>query len=553
MTELRVRDLVTIADVTLRLGRGLNVLTGETGAGKSMIVDALGLALGGRADSAMIRPGAGKAIVEAVIEPVPRRVLSELEELGLDPDEERLVIRREVSAEGRSRAWVNGSPTTIAALERLGGLLVDQHGQHQTVSLLRQAVQRDLLDAYAGAEGEARVVAAKHAELAGLTEREAELVERRESVRRRADYLRHVVQEIDAARLVEGEDQRLDQDIRRLAHAEELRSLAARVEAAIDGEDGAALAALADADRALKQLARLDPTTAEWSALVDAAYAALEELARSARGYGQGIEDDPARLGELETRRRKLDALSQKYGAGVAGVLAARAEAAAELDLLDTADLDLKTIAAERAAVEQTLAAAARELTVRRKAAGDKLARTVNRQLPKLGLVGGRFEVQAEPVAPIGPTGAETVQFTVQLNVGLEARPIGKAASGGELSRIMLALTVALARQDGVPTLVFDEIDQGVGGEVGGQVAQALADVAGRHQVLVITHLPTIAARADRHLVVSKRTRGGLATSDVSELLGEDRVEELARMLGDPDSESARRHAIALLGAPARR
>jgi DNA repair protein RecN (Recombination protein N) len=547
ITELRVRDLVTIADVTLPLGAGLNVLTGETGAGKSMVVDALGLLLGGRADTSAIRPGAGKAIVEAVFEPVSRSLRDSLEALGLDSPDDRIVIRREVSAEGRSRVWVNGSPTTVSALEQLGASLADMHGQHQTVSLLKPDVQRGLLDAFGDAAGEARAVASRHAELQALATREAELVERRDSVRRRADYLRHVVEEIDAARLDPGETERLDTEIRRLSHAEELRALAGRIDTAVDGEEQSALVALGEADRTFRLLERLDPALGEWRTLLDQAYAALDELARLARGYGQDLEDDPERLQHLESRQRVIERLCQKFGETTLAVLDARRDAAAELDLLDTADLDLRTIAAERRVAEEALGVAAAALTRRRKAASAKLVRAVNRMLPKLGLSGGRLDVVFEPLDAIGPTGAETVTFTVQLNVGLEARPIHRAASGGELSRIMLALTVALARQDGIPTLVFDEIDQGVGGEVGVTLGQALAEVGERHQVLVITHLPTIAARADRHLLVSKRTKDGLATSDVARLHGEDRVVELARMLGGADSDVARRHAMSLL------
>ena len=547
ISELRVRDLVTVADATLHLGPGLNVLTGETGAGKSMLVDALALLLGGRAESGAVRPGAQKAIIEGVFEGLPRRIKAVLESLGLDPEDDRIVVRREVSAEGRSRAWVNGSPTTVAALEQLGGALADLHGQHQTVSLLQPETQREVLDGFAGAVAEARQVAECHAGLGRLQEEERQLIDRREAVRKKADYLRHVVQEIDAAKLQVGEDERLDQDIRKLANAEELRSLGDRVAGALDEDDGA-LKGLHAAEQAFGRLERVDPAVADWRMLIDQAYAALEELARQARDYARAIEDDPSRLRDLETRRGVLDRLGQKYGASIDAVLATRVESAGELDLLDAAAFDLKALAARREAAERELKSLAKDLTERRRIGGDRLARAVNRQLPKLGLPGGRFEVMLVPAAQIGGYGAEAVVFSVQLNVGLEARPVHKAASGGELSRLMLALTSALARQDAIPTLVFDEIDQGVGGEVGAQVGEALADAARRHQVLVITHLPTIAARADRHLVVSKRAKAGIATSAVEVIHGEDRVGEIARMLGDADSDSARRHALALLG-----
>lgn len=547
ISELRVRGLVTVEDATLGLASGLNVLSGETGAGKSMVVDALALLLGGRADTSLIRPAASKAIVEGVFEPIPKAVKPLLEELGLDAADEALVIRREISAEGRSRAWVNGSPTTVTALEQLGGRLADLHGQHQTVSLLKPATQRALLDAFAGALSEARVTSEAFLAVEAIRREEAELAARRDAAVKKADYLRHVVDEIDAVKPVDGEEERLDQEIRRLSHAEELRSLGLRLSSVLDGEAEGALPSLQSADRLLGQLERLDPTVGEWRALVDTAYATLDELARSAERYAQSIEEDPARLAEINLRRNLLDRLGRRYGASIAAVLAARAEAVAELDLIDRSDFDLETLGARRHAAEAALIHAARELSARRRLGGDKLARAVNRQLSKLGLPGGRFEVVLPPLDRIGPDGAETVQFTVQLNLGHEARPVDKAASGGELSRLMLALTVALARQDGVPTLVFDEIDAGIGGEVGRQVAEALAEVATRCQVLVITHLPTIAARADRHLLVTKRAKGGVATSSVTVLHGEDRVTELARMLGDPESTSARRHAAELL------
>ena len=552
IAELRVRDLATIADVTLPLGPGLNVLTGETGAGKSMLVDALSLLLGGRADSGAIRPGKARAVVEGVIEEVPAGLRARIEAMGLDLDEGRLVVRREIAAEGRSRGWVNGSPTTAGILAELGSVLVDLHGQHDAQSLLRADTQRDLLDAFGESSGERRVVAEAVASLNGIREQEAALTARREEVRRRADYLRHVVTEIDAARLSPGEEESLELEARRLGHAEQLIGAALRIADALDGERGSALGAVGQAERSLGQLERTDPTVGEWRELLDGAYANLSELARTAREYAGSLEDDPGRLEELEARRDLLYRLRQKYGESLAAVLATHDSAAAELDLLDTADLDLRALAARRAAAAETVTRAASELTARRSAAAERLARSVNRLLPKLGLAGGRLIVALQPLPAPAAFGAESIQFLVQLNAGMEERPLTRVASGGELSRLMLALKVVLARHDAVPTLVFDEVDQGIGGEVGGQVGAALADVAERHQVLVITHLPQIAARADRHLVVSKKARGGVATSDVEWIHGEDRVAELARMLGDPDGETARRHALAMLGTTAR-
>ena len=547
LTELRVRGLATIADVTLPLGPGLNVLTGETGAGKSMLVDALALLLGERAASGSVRPGAGKSIVEGVFEGVDKVTRQRIESLGLDLEDGRVIVRREVSGEGRSRAWVNGSPTTASVLGQLGALVVDLHGQHETQSLLRPDAQRDILDAFAHAEPERDAVAEAHAALAALRSEETALAARRDEVRRRADYLRHVVTEIDAAKLKAGEEETLQVEARRLSQAGALAEHAQRIADALEGDAGNALGALGTADRALASLEKVDPDVLSWREMLDAAYANLAELARQASAYADEVEEDPARLAEVERRRDQLFRLGQKYGLTTDAVLATRNESAAELELLDTADVDLRALAARRAAAEAALAAAADALTARRAEAAERLARGVTRLLPKLGLPGGRLSAALVPLPETGPHGRESVQLQVQLNVGLEAKPLARVASGGELSRLMLALKVVLARHDAIATLVFDEVDQGIGGEIGAQVGDALAEVAARHQVLVITHLPQIAARADQHLVVSKDARGGLATSDVDAIHGEDRVAELARMLGDTEGTAARRHAQELL------
>jgi len=348
LAELRVRDVTTIADVSLPLGPGLNVLTGETGAGKSILVDALGLLLGGRGDSGVVRPGAGRAVVEGAFEGLSRALTRRVEALGVDVDEGRIVIRREVSAEGRSRAWINGSPTTIGVLAALGGLLVDLHGQHETVSLLKPETQRDILDAYAQAGTERETVAAAHAALADLREQEAGLASRLEEVRRRADYLKHVTDEIAAARLKPGEDESLALEAKRLAHAGSLEEQARILSEAIDGEDAGALRSLTAAERALGQLERVDPELGAWRELLDGAYAQLSEVARLAGAYADEVERDPARLESVERRRDLLFRLQQKHGGTLEAVLETHRAAAAELELLDTADADLRALAARR-------------------------------------------------------------------------------------------------------------------------------------------------------------------------------------------------------------
>jgi DNA repair protein RecN (Recombination protein N) len=546
LTSLRIRDLATIADVTLELGEGLNVLTGETGAGKSMLVDALALLLGDRADRAAVRPGATKAVVEGELSALPKSALTGLEQSGLDADD-HLVIRREVTAEGRSRAWINGSPTTVGVLATLGATLVDLHGQHQTLQLLEPVEQRALLDAFGDALPAADAVAAAWRDLGVLRADRDALVARRDEAQRRADWLRHVVDEVDAARLKPGEDETLDRDINRLAQAGTLGDEARRLAEALDGDEASARTAVAAAERALNALERHDPDVGSWRELLDGAYAQLDELARLANQYAETIADEPARLAELERRRDLLFTLKRKHGPELAEVIATRDRARAELDLLDSAAFDLRALEARLDAATAALVGLGATLTARREAAASRLARDVTKLLPDLGLVGGRMTVALVPLMDVREHGAEEVTFLVQLNAGMEPRPLARVASGGELSRLMLALKVVLARQDAVPTLVFDEIDQGIGGEVGGRVGAALAQVATRHQVLVITHLPQIAARGDRHLRISKATRAGIATSDVARLHGEDRVMELARMLGG-DGEAERALARALLG-----
>ena len=545
LTELRVRDLAVIADVTLPFQPGLNVLTGETGAGKSMVVDALALLLGERASADIVRPGAEKTIVEGAFEfgtAAHRHLLSPFAALGVELEEGRLVLKREVLREGKSRAWVNGSPVTIGVLSEIGSLLVDLHGQHETQSLLRPEAQRDMLDAYADADVERVAVRDAHARLKELEQREAELTNRQADVRKKADYLRHVLQEIESAKPKLGEDEALEVEAKRLAHAEELGRLARELEEAVDA------AGLTKAQKILASLLRVDPSVGTWQQLLDAAFASAAELAQAARTYASDIEADPERLSAVEQRRDLLYRLQQKHGPTIADLLAARDTAARELELLDTADLDLRTIAADREKASEEFKRATEALTAKRTAGAKKLARAVNKLLPSLGMEGGRFAATLRPRTTHHAQGAEDVIFEVRLNEGLESRPLARVASGGELSRLMLGLKVVLAAHDAVPTLVFDEVDQGIGGEVGGRVGQALVDVSreGR-QALVITHLPQIAVYADQHLVVAKGKKGGLATSDVEVVEGESRVKEIARMLGDADMATARRHAVELL------
>ena len=546
LTELRVRDLAVIADVTLPLQPGFNVLTGETGAGKSMLVDALALLLGERASSDVVRPGSEKTVVEGAFELSPSasvRLRPPLTDLGIETPDGLLVIKREVYPEGRSRAWVNGSPTTVGVLAQLGALLVDLHGQHETQSLLRGDAQRDILDAYGDAGVEAVAVRDAATRLRALERRESELHDRQDEVRRKADYLRHVVEEITRAAPKAGEDEALEVEAKRLTHADELGRLSRELEQTLE------TAGLGRAGKLLGSLERLDGSVAKWRELLDAVFANVAELTTAVRDYAAEIEADPGRLTTVEQRRDLLYRLQQKYGPSLPDVLATRDTSAKELELLDTADLDLRSIAEERETAARDFQRACAALTGKRQTGARRLEEAVNELLPALGMPQGRFAVRIVPRTTHSAQGAEDIVFEIQLNVGLDARPLARVASGGELSRLMLALKVVLAAHDAVSTLVFDEVDQGIGGEVGARVGEALAAVAGRpgRQVLVITHLPQIAASADHQLVIAKGAKGGVATSDVQVVTGDPRTRELARMLGDPDMATAVRHAEELL------
>jgi len=550
LTELRVRDVAVIADARLDLSAGLNVLTGETGAGKSLLVDALALLLGERASSDLVRAGAERASVEGAFDITGSAgFVAALAEHGIELDGGQLILKREVQVSGRSRAWVNGSPVTVGVLAEIGRRLVDLHGQHETQSLLRPEAQREILDAFADAVAEAAAVREAWDACQRLAAEQRELEARRSEARRRADYLRHVAEEIERARPRAGELEQLENEVRRLGHAEELGRVAEELAQLLDGDDRAASAALGHASRLVASLERIDPQGATgWREMLEAAVLNVQELSRAVSAYREGVELDPARLAGVERRRDLLFRLDQKYGPGLERVIAAGEEARTELGLLDTADTDLAAIGRRLEEAGGALGERCRALTAKRTTAARKLARAVTVRLGGLGMPDGKFRVAVTRLDAAARSGAESVEFMVQLNPGMDERPLARAASGGELSRIMLALKGELARHDAVPTLVFDEVDQGVGGHVAGRVAESLSGVAGRHQVVVITHLPQVAAAATHHLVVAKAAAGGVAQTDVRVVEGAERVEEIARMLGgDSSPATARRHAEELL------
>ena len=553
LTELRIRNFAIIEALALPLGPGFNVLSGETGAGKSIIVGALGLLLGERASVDLIRTGSDRATVEGVFDVADRpEIAAMLDERGIDLEEPLVVLKREIVGAGRARAWVNGTTVSASVLAEIGRLLVNLHGQHEAQTLLDTDAQRRILDAFAGATELAQQVHTAFDELAAVRREIADLRRRRAEAEKRADYLRHVAQEIEGAKLTEGEDVRLEDEARRLENAEELRELATGISGAIEGEEDTVLERLGTVERLLSHIQRVDPTLARLQELYDTAYYNLEALARELVEYESTVELDPARLDEVRRRRDLLFKLTKKHGATLAEVIETGRQARAELELVDSADLDLRTLETRERAAAGALTERAANLTALRSAAAERLGRAVDAVLPDLGMNDGRFIPALVPLPAVGADGAESVELRVSLNVGHEERPLARVASGGELSRVMLALKTILARLDRVPTLVFDEVDAGIGGRVGLQVGETMRRVASHHQVFAITHLPQIAARGHRHILVRKGARGGVTTADVVVLDGDERVTEIARMLGgDPESEVSRAHARELLDSAA--
>lgn len=551
LIELRIRGYAVVDDLTLQLTPGLNVLTGETGAGKSIIVGALSLLLGERASSTVVRTGQDRATVEAVfdVEGLPE-VVALVEEQGFRLDDGLLILRREVAAEGRNRAWVCGSPATAGAVGELGRALVDLHGQHEHQTLLRPRDQRAILDSFGDAEGAAARVTELYEALQALEHALEEREARARDVASRADFLRFQLSEIDEARPQPAEDETLEAEMGRHEHAEDLVQGASALNEALYQGDASITDRLAEARRTLQRLAGYDPELAPDVESLSEALHAVTDVGRRIGDYASSIDHDPERLEEVRTRLDRLFRLKRKYGPELADVLAMAQRVREELEELDEADHDVgllrRRIEDARAALDE----AAGRLSELRRSAAAGLGESVAAVLPDLGLPGASFEVRLTAHDVISAGGAESVEFLVATNKGFQPMPLSRVASGGELSRIMLALKSILASVDRVPVLVFDEIDAGIGGVVAGAVSQKLAQVATRHQVFVVTHLAQVASKAASHLLVAKDEGEGITSTQVTRLEGEARVQEIARMLGgDPDSAASREHARELLGA----
>ena len=556
LERLTIRDLALVERAEIGFGRGLTAVTGETGAGKSLTVEALALIVGGRADADIVREGAKACVVEGEFHlagDAAKRAGALLEEWGLEFDGETLIVRREVSAEGRSRASVNQSTVTLANLKRLGEQLLDLHGQHEHQSLLRDGAALATLDRLAGLEGER----ARFAEtLAALREAEGELGRLRESLAtfaERRDYLQAAAAELSEARLREGEEEELKSEAARLAHADRLRELASLASERLSEGEHAAVGSLGAARHAIEQASALDPSLADALAQLAEASIAAQESSRTLARYLDQLEADPERLEQVEQRRELYTRLTRKYRRPLADLLAWREELATELAQGQDADSALSRAEARVTKTEASCLAAGKVLTRKRTGAAKEWSATLTQELKPLGFPHARvvFEVVAVLDGRPTPTGLDEVTLAFTANPGEPARPLGKIASGGELSRVMLALKCALQARDRVDLLVFDEVDSGIGGAVAQAVGERLRSLSEHRQVVCVTHLALIAALAGHHLAVSKKVAACRTLASVALLEHAERIEELARMLaGERVTDTTRRQARELLGAP---
>ena len=567
LEELRITGLGVIESATLELGPGLTVITGETGAGKTMVVTALGLLLGGRGDSGAVRVGSASARVEGslAVASLPD-VVAAVDGAGGEVEDGHVLLARNLSAEGRSRAYVGGASVPVSRLADVAQPLVAVHGQSDQHRLLQPRAQRDALDAFGGASlagllGDYR---AGYAELRD-TERElAEVVATARERAREADLLRFGVQEIEAVAPRPGEDEALAEEEQRLGHADTLRAAAGSAREALSSDEGNpdALAAVAAARTLLDGVRDHDPAAGELADRVAEITYLLSDVAADVASYADGLEADPARLAVVSERRAALTALTRKYGETAAEVLAWAEASAARLADLDDTDDRITRLGERRDELRSRLGPAAAALSRARADAAATLSRQLTGELDSLAMPHAVLEIEvrqleAEDGLPVegrtlrfGASGVDEVELLLAANTGSEPRPLAKGASGGELSRVMLALEVALAGTSPVPTFVFDEVDSGVGGKAAVEVGRRLAALARTAQVLVVTHLPQVAAFADRHVVVHKDSDGSVTTSDLTVLDAEGREHELSRMFAGMDgSETALAHARELLEA----
>ena len=573
LTTLRIKNLALVADLTLELQPGCIVITGETGAGKSIIIGALNLVLGDRADRTLIRSGEDNCSVEAVFDVARLKapVKMFLEENGLEPCEDcQLVLKRTFTANGTNRQFVNGSPTTLSTLAAIGEWLVDMHGPHDHQSLLHPAKQLAILDAFGGLEKEREAFGELVRRRKALEAEKSALVVDEKTYVQQLDLLRFQVQEITAARLNPDEEMNVEQAHRRASNAARLLELSQAVLDLLAENENSVLTQAGVMGRTLQELQRVDTGAAGLAELHSQAVGTLRELQTELSRYAGKVEVDPARLSELEERLNLIHSLKRKYGASLADVIAFGDEVKRKLQSLESRDAELARLNAALLKLDAELLRTGGELSAKRRKVIPQLAKAAGRQLADLGFQQAKFDVAIstdrwgevtdepdltrqgekatarEDARPTRASGLDEIEFQFAPNPGEPARPLRAIASSGEMARVMLALKTVLAAEDEIPVLVFDEVDANVGGETANAVGEKMKQIAARRQVLCITHLPQVAAPADAHYVVTKQVKNGRTISEIRQLGDKERVAELARMLGG-QSEAARKHAEAML------
>jgi DNA repair protein RecN (Recombination protein N) len=550
LTRLQIRDLAIVESVELELGRGFTAFTGETGAGKSILVDALLLAVGGRADSGAVRHGAERAEVAASFEIATNTdAVAWLDEQQIAHDGE-VQLRRSTATDGRSRAWINGHAVPVQSLRALGEQLVDVHGQLEFQSLTRRGYQRTVLDGHGGHAAEVAQMRSAWRDWSTLEAEQSSLLSGNRDREHRLELLQHWVAELEALAPATGEPARLYEERKRMAALGRLADGSAQVEQLLSGEAGDVVGALGRAQALLRPLVVLDPVLAEPGRLLEEAVIAGREAVAALRRYADGLEADPARQEWIEGRLAALEDAARKHRVEVDDLPALRERLSDELAGLRGGAVDLATLARRLAAARSARDEAAGRLTAARRRAAATLDARVTALMQGLGMPGGRFATRVEPVPEdrCSESGADEVEFLVSANPGQPPRPLAKVASGGELSRISLALQVATVEAAHLPCLVFDEVDAGIGGAVAEMVGRQLRALSSAGQVLCVTHLPQVAAQADRQLRVVKATAAGSTRTSVVPLDDPGRIEEIARMLGGAEiTARTREHAREML------
>ncbi|MBP1654792.1 MAG: repair protein RecN [Bacteroidetes bacterium] len=546
LRSLHIRNYALIEEISVELPSGLVILTGETGAGKSILIGALGLLLGERASSDIVRSGAERAVVEGVFDAAGNgRLKRLLEGLGVEGNEE-VIVRREISAKGQSRCFVNDSPVTLAAQKQIGELLVDLHGQHEHQSLLRADTHIALVDDFGGLDGMVAEFRTAYDRLQDLSVRRNELQAREKQLREKREFYAFQLQDIDAVAPQPGEEEQLESELRILENSEKLFGATGTLYDILYGGDQSVHDQLVVVRNQLQNLAEIDRQFAATAAECASAEAIVKELAKFIQGYNARVEFAPERLEELRERLGRLAMLKKKYGGSLEAVLEHRTTIAREVELAENFDGVLETLELDLAAARRACLTLAERLSAKRHETARKIDRAIVGELSKLGIPGARFSTRIEQreAGGTGPAvqagrraialnarGYDTVEFAISTNRGEEERPLAKVASGGEISRVMLALKSILAKSDRLPVLVFDEIDVGVSGRIAQSVGLSLKALSGFHQVIAITHLPQIAGLADAHFVVVKSEKAKRSVTSIRKLTLDEQVEEVAKLM----------------------